>query len=133
MADAIFCYGLAFCDTEWAVENFEELTNEQIDKFNYWNNLWGVVDTKEFKEKMEELNILIEYWMFEDCSQLLLAHKDLFITTYDIEIVGKMNIEDSETEELEKALKYLIAKVYEKSGFIIDFKVKPDCILAVNY
>ncbi len=131
--EAIFCYGLAFCDSEWSYENSKELDEEQKLKFGYHKTVWDIVHTPSFQDKMKELDIIISGWTFEDCGQLLLAHKDLFLTTYDIEIVGKMSIKESETDALNKALSYFVERVKEDTDCVIDFHVEPSCILAVDY
>jgi hypothetical protein len=131
--EAIFCYGLAFCDSEWSIENMADLSQEQINKFECFETVWNIKTSETFIKKMEEFNVLIKEWTFEDCSQLLLAHKELMLETYDYQVVGKMTIEDSETEDLKKALAYLEERVKEETGIVVDFGVEPNCVLAVNY
>ena len=82
---------------------------------------------------MESLNVAIKEWTYEDCSQLLLAHKNLLLETESYEIVGKIEIEREEIEDLEKALDYLVSYVKEKTGVKVDFCVEPGCVLTVNY
>ena len=128
--EAIFCYGLAFCDVEWS---FEEAPDETKELFKYNRDVWKVRFLKEFEEKMEELNISITAWTFEDTAQLLLAHKDLLFETYDVEMIDKIEVTEEETKSLEQALDFFVNMIKEETGCVVDFEVKPQFVLAVNY
>ena len=126
--EAIFCYGLAICDSDWVIED-----EEKLDFMTLIEILYDIKNDDSFKECMESLNVAIKEWTYEDCSQLLLAHKNLLLETESYEIVGKIEIEREEIEDLEKALDYLVSYVKEKTGVKVDFCVEPGCVLTVNY
>ena len=123
---SVFCYGIPLVDTEW------ENTGENGD-FEIIDAIYDIAFSGEFIEWADKKNIIVEHWKWEDCDQILLAHKELFAETtgndeWDVCSVGKR-----EKLELKVCLKKLCQMVKDKIGVEVKYKKEPVFFLHLYY
>ncbi len=126
-----FCYGVVICDTDWIIENCEKIDENKYDEIRDY--IYHKTYSNEFKEWALDKNVLIKKWKFEDCGQILLAHKDMYIETEGIETFDIISVSNEDTSSLVNVLSHLHNLVKDEMNVNIDFNVDPEFILHLYY
>jgi len=124
---AIFCFGIPILDSNWEYDDNTEI--EVVDE------IFNVARSEEFKDFCEKNNVIVdaEGWKEEDCSQILLAHKNYYIETTSNDYWENMDVKNSEKIELVDCLEKLCELVKEKTGIDVSHDAAPCFFLHLWY